>query len=299
MATDTRIQLPPANYKVEQMDMGRKHVYRVTRDNGEVSNYGGVTGVLGVIAKPQLIPWANNQGISHVVASLICGDDLKATAERARDVAEGIKAAKKSKKFVEYMTKFLAEKFTWEKGTKIDVSPPNVAEIMNRAIKAPDEIKDEAASIGTMAHAYFEKFIRGEDPGEISDKIRPAVDAFNKWISEAKLSIVGGDTKVASIKHCYGGALDFLAIDNNENWVLGDFKTSSGCWPEYCLQVAAYLNAFSETYGIECTRAIIVRFSKTEPVEFEVKELKDIKKSFEAFLAAKELQGILRDELFL
>src|SRR3990167_10100455 len=128
MAADTRIQLPPANFKVEQIVMGRRHVYCVTRDNGEVSNYGGVTGVLGVIAKPQLIPWANNQGISHMVSSLICGDDLKDIAECAQDVADGIKMAKKSKKFVEYMTKFLAEKFFfWENVEKINLNAAMVA----------------------------------------------------------------------------------------------------------------------------------------------------------------------------
>jgi len=77
-----------------------------------------------------------------------------------------------------------------------------------------------------------------------------------------------------------------------------DWKTSSGIWPEYALQVAAYAQAFKETYGETIDKAYIVRFSKKLPVEFEVKEIKSLDDSFEAFLAAKKLRDCLAEDQF-
>lgn len=257
-----RIVLPPARFKVEQKIVGRGHQYIVTEDNGTVKKFPGVTGVLSIIAKPQLITWAGNQAVENA------GKALRARLD-----------GKQSK--------------------KIELTEEWIASILAEAKKAPEKIKTDAADLGTRAHNYFDQFIRGEAPDKVEQDLKPAVEAFHDWFGKSNLTIVGGDTKVASLKYGYGGALDFLAIDEVGCWVLGDFKTSkSGKYVEYSLQVSAYVNAFKETYGITCYRAIILRFSKIEPAEFEVSELLDIDASFKAFLAAKELQERIKQEYF-
>ena len=248
MITDTRIALPSARYTVEQIVEKRRHLYSVTHDNGKVERFPGVTGILSVISKPALVPWATKMGVESMANALKTRLNTKALI-----TDEWINA------------------ITLEAKTK------------------PEKIKDDAADLGTQAHAWFDGFIQGKDI-PIHEKIRPAVTAFLKWVKESKLSLVGGDTKVASIEHGYGGALDALAIDENEQWVLLDWKTSGAVYPEYALQVSAYCQAFDETYGITPQRAVIVRFSKVEPVEFEAVEISDIKYSLSAFLAAKSLQ---------
>ena len=76
-------------------------------------------------------------------------------------------------------------------------------------------------------------------------------------------------------------------------------KRRGGIYSEYALQVAAYGQAFSETYGVDCDEAVIVRFSKKLPVKFEKKEVADIRLSFQAFLAAKSLKESLAQPQFI
>ena len=54
-----------------------------------------------------------------------------------------------------------------------------------------------------------------------------------------------------------------------------------------------------ETYGVECQEAIIVRFGKKSPIEFEKKELADLGLSFKAFIAAKNLKEALDKPHFM
>ena len=286
MQADLRIELPPANFKVEQIIKNRSHLYQVTHDDKTTETYPGVTGFLGIISKPALIPWATRTALEN--------------AERALRALLG---KSKSKKVV------LTDAF--------------IKGIIEEAKKQPEKLKDAAADLGTQAHAYFDAFIRGEAQNieELPAAIQPAAMMFNEWYLNSGLRIVAGDTKVASRKYGYGGALDFLAVVEDENkvpavlglhqgdYILGDFKTSSGIWDEYALQVSAYLQAFLETYGVECRGAIIARFDKEQkkdkktgelmPIGFEHKWLTNPKCSLLGFLDAKSLKERLNDEHYL
>lgn len=223
--TDRRIALPPPNYKVEQKVVGRGHQYHVTMPNGNVSKLSGCTGNLAIIAKPQLVNWAGNQAAEDI------GFALAALA--------GNGAAK-----------------------KVTLTEEWIEKVLQDARKKPEKMKTDAADLGTRCHEYFEKFIRGQAPEKVEADILPAVDAFNAWFKQSGLTIVAGDTKVAALSLGVGGALDALAMDESEDFVLLDYKTSNGIYDEYALQVALYAQAFEETYGIPIKKAVIVRFCK-------------------------------------
>lgn len=261
-ATDLRITLPTPNFKVEQLVEGRSHFYGVTLDDGTKHKFGGVTGVLGIIAKPALVNWAASEAAKN--------------AEKA-----------------------LVARLGGKKSAKITLTEKWISEVIAESKKKHEKIKDEAAGVGTKCHEYFDKFIRGEELPDVTNEIWPAIKAFRVWFESSNLSLVAGDTDVASLAYEYGGALDAIAVDEHGDFVLVDFKTSKGVYSEYGLQVAAYANALEETYGIQCRRAVILRFSKTEPAEFEVKEVLNIKQSFQAFLLAKSLQWIMKKEHFV
>lgn len=261
MTTDLRIKLPPANYAVEQIIKGRAHLYRATLDDGKVIDGPGVTGILGIISKPALVPWATRVALEN--------------AERA-----------------------LLSQLGGKKSKSIRLTEEWVKIVIAEAKKVPEKAKDDAADLGTLAHGWFEAFIRGE-AGEPIESIKPAVEAFRKWVSESGINIVQGDTKVFSLKNGYGGALDAIGCTDDGEFVLLDWKTSNGCYPEYALQVAAYCNAFHETYGIDIKRAVIVRFSKVAPVEFEAKELSNLGLSLKSFLDAKALKEDMAQKHFL
>lgn len=229
---DRRIALPPARYKIEQTTVTRGsvtyHQYLVTEDNGKTHKLKGATSPLGVIAKQPLIKWSADKAAEDI------GFALTARLQGAE-----------SKKIV------LTEEW--------------IAGILEDARKAPDKNKKDAADIGSMAHDYIDKFIRGEAPTELPEIIRPPIEAWREWFAGSNLTIVAGETMVASLEYQFGGELDFLAVGEEMEFVIGDWKSSNGIYNEHALQAGgAYRQAFKETYGIDCSRAVIVRFDKTE-----------------------------------
>ena len=248
-----------AKYKVELKVKGRGHFFDVEREGMDTVRYGGVTGFLGVINKPALIPWAKREAL--------------------RMVEEELRRRMKGKD-----------------KARITLNDKWIAEMLLSAKKEPDKIKDDAAEFGTQSHDYIEKIIKGEQ-FEVPAKFSGPVDAFKKWWVESRMEFVMAETAVASTVYKYGGKLDAVGFRDGR-YILLDWKTGKGIYDEAALQVGAHANALEETYGIEVKEAIVVRFGKTLPIEFEVKELLDINRSFGGFLAAKELKENLKHEHF-
>lgn len=247
-------------YKVDLVVEGKAHLYDVIVGSESI-RYPSVTGFLSVINKPALVPWAKKEALSLVESALIKRLDGKRCA------------------------KFILNK-AW------------VDNVISDAKKRPDQLKDEAADLGTRAHAFIDLIIHGREPDAIPPEIDAPVRAFKDWWKSSGIELVMGDTKVASRIHGYGGSLDALGRRNGR-FIILDWKTSSGIYAEYALQVAAYAQAFTETFGFPCKDAVIVRFGKKPPVEFEVKELADVKRSLDAFLAAKALKESLEKPHFI
>lgn len=229
-------------YNVELISKGRGHFYRV---DGRDFLYPGVTTVLGVIAKPALIPWAANEAAKKIKAYLVQNATGRALT-----------------------------------ATEID-------ELVEQGRKAHIELKDAAADVGTRAHAAINTLIDGGKL-DLTDDIKPAVDAFMAFVGESHIKIEHGDRKIASLAHGYGGSLDALGIENGK-LVVVDFKTSSGIYPEMGLQVAAYCEALRETYQLDyLPAAYILRLGKTKP-EFEVRKIASVEKCLGWFLNALQL----------
>jgi hypothetical protein len=261
--------IPKPYYSVELIADGGKHFYRVQGTPPPTRMVvdrvlPGVTGVLQVISKPALIPWAKREALEHVRQALIS------------------KLGGKEKRVVRLTA-------DW-----IDL-------LIKEAKGRPDYIKDEAADLGTQAHAFIDKIIRKEpfDLAKVTDeRVANAVMAFVDWWHKCEIQFVMGDTKVASLLHGYGGSLDALGVTADGRIVLLDWKTSNAIYDEYALQVAAYAKAYEEMYGATVSEAWIVRFGKKD-AKFEVKKLKDIEHSFLAFLAAHHLQQRLLKDHFV
>lgn len=247
------------NYPVELRIVGKKHFYLAGTDVDAVL-LPGVTGFLQIISKPALVPWAKKEALASVRAAFM---------DRIKDTSR-----------------------------PLEFSEQWIDEIIGIAKKRPDKIKDDAADLGTLVHKYIDQIIQGKIPTDLTPGMEPAVTAFIDWWQKSKIEIVLGDTKVASLKHGYGGSLDALGRQDGKYVVL-DWKTSGGIYDEYSLQAAAYIRAFEETFGQECSRGFVVRFSKKLPIEFEVKEIADVEKSFQAFLTAKKLTELMLQEHFL
>lgn len=251
------MNLPPPRYQITRGDDRSGHVYTVSNQGKVIGKYPGVTTFLNIISKPALVPWAKKEALSMVRAALekrLDGSDSK-----------GIILDK-----------------AWIDG------------VLEEAKKRPDAIKKQAADLGTVCHQWIDAFIMSEmgqsdSAPPIPSEAKIPIQSFIDWVRQSGFTFIAGDTLVANTESRYGGALDALATDKNGDVVLLDWKTSSGIWPEYALQVAAYSSALTNTYGIEPRAAYVVRFDKTKQVPAEHKRVMDIEESLFAFHAALEL----------
>jgi hypothetical protein len=181
-----------------------------------------------------------------------------------------------------------------EKGNQLTSYSLN--EILARADRQPDKIKDAAADLGTRIHAAIDAYIAGNVP-ELDAETTPGFQNFLTWLKGAGLDIVMGDTAVVSEQHGYGGRLDSVAVDRDGKYVLLDWKTSNKLREEYPLQVAAYAQAFYETYGVKIERAIVVRFGKDEPGDFEAAQVVLVN-AWDGFVSALGLQQAMKGKLW-
>ena len=180
----------------------------------------------------------------------------------------------------------------------IVITPEWIDEVVAEGRKRQDKIKDEAAEIGTAAHAAFERIIRGEPLGAVPPSVAEPAAEFARWFAKTNIRIVASELPVGSITHRFGGRIDALGVVGDDEWVLLDWKTSNGLYPEMALQVGGgYALALAEQYGVSVGRAYIARFSKKEPWGSECCELLDIAAAQRGFISALELKHTLAEAL--
>lgn len=123
----------------------------------------------------------------------------------------------------------------------------------------PDEdlyaSRDDAANIGTAAHAMVEERINGFDPenapallaldGRGRERARNAFLMYEAWASMSNLEIVEQEMQLVSETYRYGGTPDAIGMVNGE-LCLVDWKTSNGVYSDYLLQLAAYKQLWEE-----------------------------------------------------
>src|SRR3989344_8045037 len=111
---------------------------------------------------------------------------------------------------------------------------------------AAEDVKNKSAEEGTLVHETVQKIAVGERI-EIPKKIEPAVTAFQKFQDEKQIFFYPEfiERQIWSSLHRYAGTVDALATVGGKFGVL-DIKTSTGFYPEYNLQTAAYVLALQE-----------------------------------------------------
>lgn len=109
-----------------------------------------------------------------------------------------------------------------------------------------EEVKNKSAEEGSLVHNTIEKLSTGVAV-EIPEKIAPSIRAFQEFNKDGRIYFHPEfvERQVWSSRHRYAGTVDALATINGKFGVL-DIKTSSGFYPEYNLQTAAYVSALQE-----------------------------------------------------
>lgn len=109
-----------------------------------------------------------------------------------------------------------------------------------------EAVKNQSAAEGTLVHQTVEKIVRGDEVN-IPEAIAPAMQAFQHFNRDKQIRFYPEylERQVWSARHRYAGTVDALASIGGKFGVL-DIKTSSGFYPEYNLQTAAYVAALQE-----------------------------------------------------
>jgi hypothetical protein len=144
---------------------------------------------------------------------------------------------------------------------------------------------DDLANVGTLAHEMIQCHFTGKelDTNEYSkndiDRAENAMISFLNWVDTMKIKPIFNEAKLNN--NLFGGTVDMYAeIDGKK--VLVDFKTGSGIYEEYLIQLSGYKILLEEN-GHRVDQAMIVRVGRDEEEGFEVKSLSDLTKYEQIF----------------
>jgi len=172
-----------------------------------------------------------------------------------------------------------------------EVQITQLAEKMKRHYR---DVTAEAASIGTIVHAFAERYLRGQKPTLPKNAAaNRSCMAFLDWMREHEVKPVEVEYRAYSLKHNVSGTGDFDGYFEGDRCAI-DWKTSTGIWPEYYLQNDAYMMCREEELGIEYKGGIVARFDKTSG-EFECSALQPRGKYEPGFLGALALHHALAE----
>jgi len=141
---------------------------------------------------------------------------------------------------------------------------------------APRKNKESAGDVGTAVHNYIEDHLTYDVIPKIDHKEEAhAFNGYLQWYNEQgkDLEIVSLERKVYSKKHNYTGTTDALFKDKNGDYIIYDWKTSSGIYWSMLLQETGYAMALEEELGIKIKKGVVANFpkkGKTKLCEFDI-----------------------------
>lgn len=178
----------------------------------------GVTTILNIMAKPALIWWGYKQGLinyeelSQAIAKMV--------AESNDGGAKAIPLNVLEKTITEFQVLGLYEK------------------------------RDEAATAGTLGHAFVENDLRGlADPSTkgfpkpVVEKAEGCFLTFLDWKKSHKLKVHGSEVQLISEKHPFGGTIDHVistSLTSPPDVEILDIKTGKDIYLEAKIQVGTY-----------------------------------------------------------
>jgi len=174
-----------------------------------------------------------------------------------------------------------------------DLTSEDVTKICKDARTKWKDVKEEAGTIGGIAHDWIEQHLKGNTlPLPDHSKARNAVGNALEWMASVKWETLGVETMVFHPEYRYAGKMDWKA---HINGVLSipDWKTSKGIYSTYRYQTAAYLVAEEIQTGEHIPDRWICRIDKegafdpANDVLYMPRE--SLEADFNAFLAALTL----------
>lgn len=165
------------------------------------------------------------------------------------------------------------------------------------------DVRDKAASAGTLAHDMIEAHLRSEEFAPEADadetvlvNARKGFDAFVEWSQQTKLEVVDTEMVLVSEEHQYGGTPDAIGYCAGKLALL-DWKTSNRIYQDYLVQIAAYRQLWHENHPHDRLETFhLLRFGK-EYGEFSHHSFPEplVDRAWRAFVLMREMYDLDKD----
>jgi len=138
-------------------------------------------------------------------------------------------------------------------------------------IKYYDQIKkaanynmSSAGLVGGEVHNLIETYIHTGKVVEVhNEEMKKSFNKFKEWWDkQSGLEIVFTERKVLSRINKFTGTLDALFKNKSGEYIIYDWKTSSGIRDSYYVQIYLYALAIEEELGIKIPKGVIVNCTK-------------------------------------
>ena len=175
----------------------------------------------------------------------------------------------------------------------VEHSESYLEEVYSQARRAARTARGLAADIGTQAHSILERYPDCGTPpdGPVGRCVSGGID----WLQSHTVEFVEREYLIYSRRYRFSGRFDGLArVDGVLSLI--DWKTSTGLYPEFRLQTAAYVHAYEEEHPDQrIEQRILIRLGKEDGVfDPHVFDRKSLRADFNAFLAALRLHNRLK-----
>lgn len=171
----------------------------------------GVTTVVGIIDKPQLISWASNMAVDY------------------------IKSNSDSEK------KGVDDFWTYE----------SKESVLEDARKAWCYKRDSAGDVGTSCHNWIEQYAKSKIndteylPEYENEQVEKMVNKFIEWSNENDIKFLLSEQRLYSKTHFFAGTVDLL-IERDGKKYIADIKTAKDIYQQNFIQMAGYHIALEE-----------------------------------------------------
>ena len=155
-----------------------------------------------------------------------------------------------------------------------------LVKIAEQIKKAPNQTMGDAGLVGSQVHNLIEDYIhKGIAPEIINPEIKKSFGKFKEWYDKQEgLEIVFTERKVLSRIHKFTGTLDALFKNKSGQYIIYDWKSSSGIRDSMLVQIYLYKICIKEELGIDVQKGIIVNCTKTGKLnikEFLIGEMQE------------------------
>lgn len=167
-----------------------------------------------------------------------------------------------------------------------------IKELVKGCKDAHRQKTEKAADVGSMAHKWFEDYVKGDKPATpVNEDLITITDAFLRFFDEYDVEPLRAERKLYSRKMNVAGTTDLICMFRG-GLCIADYKTSgSGIYNEAFIQLGAYSAMYAEETGQQSDVHVVINVNKKG--ECNVGICEEVQRSEDTFRSALSLNRAL------